>query len=185
LITLATDCLVFEMASGERIPCSAEMACVELTGDTAELFEPEFVEHATKAVFHYFKKELGRQTVTAQEFAAALEKVLRGFAVTTQVPGPAEVEPHVLEYDLCRLALESGQGRELVFFPRLRAELQRHVQEARRVVRFRGLRSCVKHLAGAQRWSRRCETLESEIVDYLRQCLSAESGPVEFSLLVE
>ena len=87
--------------------------------------------------------------------------------------------------DLCRLALESGHGRELVFFPRLRAELQRHLQDERRVVRFRGLRSCVKHLAGARRWNRRCETLESEIVDYLRQCLRAETGPVEFSLLVE
>jgi hypothetical protein len=185
LITLAADCLVFEMATGERIPCSADMACVELTGDTAELFDPEFVQHATKAVFHYFKKELGRQTVTADEFAAALEKVLRGFAATAQLAAPAEAQPRVLEYDLCRLALESGQGCEIFFFPRLRAELQRHMREAPRAVRFRGLRGCVKHLAGAQRWSRRCETLESEIVDYLRQCLSAESGPVEFSLLVE
>ena len=86
---------------------------------------------------------------------------------------------------MCRLALESGQGRELFFFPRLRAELQRHLQQAPRVVRFRGLRGCVKQLTGARRWSRRCETLEVEIVDYLRQCLGAESGPVEFSLLVE
>jgi len=84
-----------------------------------------------------------------------------------------------------RLALETGQGRELFFFPRLRAELQRHLQQAPRVVRFRGLRGCVKQLTGARRWSRRCETLELEIVDYLRQCLGAESGPVEFSLLVE
>ena len=112
-------------------------------------------------------------------------RMLRGFVATAQVPAPAEGEPHVLEYRLCRLALESGHGRELVFFPRLRAELQRHLQDERRVVRFRGLRSCVKHLAGARRWNRWCETLESEIVDYLRRCLRAETGPVEFSLLVE
>ena len=46
----------------------------------------------------------------------------------------------------------------------------------------RGVR---RSAAGARRWSRRCETLELEIVDYLRQCLGVESGPVEFSLLVE
>jgi hypothetical protein len=185
VILLAEDCLVFELPNGERIPCSAEMASVELTGDTGELFDPEFVQHATKAVFHYFKKELGRQSVTADEFAAALEKVLRGFAVTAQQTAPATDGSRVVEYDLCRLAFESGHGRELVFFPRLRAELQRHLQESRRMVRFRGLRGCVKHLAGARRWSPRCETLEREIVDFLRQCLSAASGATEFSLLVE
>jgi hypothetical protein len=185
MITLAADCLLFELGTGECIPYSADMVSVELGGGTTEAFDPEFVQHATKAVFHYFKYEQARQSVTVGEFAGALEKVLRGFAVTAQLATPADSQPHVLEYDLCRLALETGQGRELFFFPRLRAELQRHLQQAPRVVRFRGLRGCVKQLTGARRWSRRCETLELEIVDYLRQCLGAESGPVEFSLLVE
>jgi hypothetical protein len=91
----------------------------------------------------------------------------------------------VLEYDLCRLALESGPGRELLFFPRLRAELQRHLRQGPQVLRFRGLRGCVKQLAGARRWSRRCETLEGEIVTYLRQCLSAEPAPVDIALVLE
>jgi hypothetical protein len=185
VITLASDCLLFELGTGECIPYSAEMVSAELGGGATELFDPEFVHHATKAVFHYFKHELGRQTVAVGEFHGALEKVLRGFAATAQLSTPPASQPRVLEYDLCRLALESGQGCELFFFPRLRAELQRHLHRAPRVVRFRGLRGCVKQLTGAQRWSRRCETLEHEIVDYLRQCLSAESGPVEFSLLVE
>src|SRR5512147_41882 len=113
----------------------------------------EFVGHATKVVFDYFKKELGRQSVKADEFAAALEKVLRGFAATAYQVAPAGDGLPVAEYDLCRLAFEAGQGRELVFFPRLRAELQRQLQDSRRVLRFRGLRGCVKHLAGARRWS--------------------------------
>ena len=73
----------------------------------------------------------------------------------------------------------------LVFFPRLRAELQRHLEQSPRVLRFRGLRGCVKQLAGARRWSLRCQTLEGEIVDYLRECLSAEPAPAEFAMLVE
>lgn len=185
MILLAEDFLIFELPNGEQVPCSPEMAVVELTGDTRELFDPEFVEHAAKAVFHYFKSELGRQKVTAAEFAAALEKVLRGFAVTAKPAAPAARDARVVEYDLCRLAFESGHGRELVFFPRLRAELQRHLREPRGVVRFRGLRGCVKHLTGARRWSPRCEILQHEIVDYLRQCLSSAPGTAEFSLLVE
>lgn len=185
MITLASDCLLFEMASGETIPYSADMVSKELGGDTAELFDSEFVRHAANAVFHYFKHELGRQTVSLGEFAGALEKVLCGFAATVQLSTETNSRPHVLEFDLCRLADESGPGSELFFFPRLRAELQRHLQQAPRVLRFRGLRCCVKQLTGARRWSLRCQSLEGEIVAYLRQCLSAESAPQEFALVVE
>ena len=184
MITLASDCLLFEMATGESIPYSADMVFVELGGDTAELFDSEFVRHAANATFHYFKHELGRQTVSLGEFAGALEKVLCGFAATAQLSTQSSLQPRVLEFDLGRLADESGPGSELFFFPRLRAELQRHLQQAPRVLRFHGLRGCVKQLTGARRWSLRCQSLEEEIVAYLRQCLSAESAPAEFALVV-
>jgi hypothetical protein len=185
MIALGGDCLFFEMANGERIPCSAEMIGVELSGDTGTLFDPEMVGQATKAVFYYFKHELGRQTVSAGEFAGALEKVLRGFAAVVPPPPPPCPAAPILESDLCRLAHESGPGRELAFFPRLRAELRQHLREPSRMVRFHGLRGCVKQLAGARRWSPRCRILEGEIVTYLRECLSAEAGPVDCALLVE
>ncbi len=185
MIALASNCLLFELPNGESIPYSADMVEVELAQDTGGLFDPEFVSNATKAVFHYFKHELGRQSVSVGEFAGALEKVLRGFAATAQSPLTPQSGARVLESDLYRLAQESGQGRELVFFPRLRTELQRHLRQGPRMLRFRGLRGCVKHLAGTRRWSPRCQTLEGEIVAFLRECLSAEPGPVDFALLVE
>ncbi|MGD0260233.1 MAG: hypothetical protein ABSD29_10475 [Verrucomicrobiota bacterium] len=185
MIALASDCLLFEMATGETIPYSADMVSAELGGDTAELFDSEFVRQAANAVFHYFKHELGRQTVSLGEFAGALEKVLCGFAATAQLSAESDSRPRVLEFDLCRLADDSGPGRELFFFPRLRAELQRRLRQAPRVLRFRGLRGCVKQLTGARRWSLRCQSLEGEIVAYLRQCLSVESAPEEFALMVE
>jgi len=124
MITLAWDCLMFEMATGETVPFTAEMISVELSGDSAGSFDPEFVKHATNAVFHYFKHELGRQSITVGEFAGALERVLRGFDFQPeQEPEPepeAPVKPRVLESDLQQLASESGAGWELFFFLRLR-----------------------------------------------------------------
>ena len=116
---------------------------------------------------------------------ATLEKVLGGFAAPEQPASETNSRPGVAEFDLHRLAGESGPGSELFFFPRLRAELQRHLQQAPRVLRFRGLRDCVKQLTGARRWGQRCQHLEGEIVAYLRQCLSASSTPEEFALMVE
>jgi len=187
MITLASGCLLFKLANGESIPFSAEMISVELLGSTAELFDAEFVQHAANAVFHYFKHELGRQTVTVGEFAEALEKVLRGFKLPQVASGPpaAQTRREVRESDLCRLASESGQACELFFFPRLRDEFREQLRHHPRVVRFRGLRSCVKRLAGTRRWTCRCRSLEEQIVGYLRECLSAEARLEDLALVVE
>src|SRR5205085_12161208 len=119
MIALASDCLLFRTANGESVALSIEMISVELMGETCELFDPEFVRHAANAVFHYFKHELQRQTVTVGEFAGALEKVLRGFALTARSSAQTKNIRGVLEADLSRLARESGKGCELFFFPRL------------------------------------------------------------------
>jgi hypothetical protein len=80
---------------------------------------------------------------------------------------------------------ESGGGCELLFFPRLRDALRHQLQQEPQSVRFRGLRSCVKQLAGAQRWCARCRTLHEQIVDFLRNCLTAESARKDCSLFVD
>src|ERR1041385_4371450 len=98
MIALAYDCLLFKMSGGQSVPLSAEMISVELMGGTPVGFDDEFIRHASKAVFHYFKHDLGRETVTVGEFASALEKVLRGFALAAPAPRPAN--PDVLESDL-------------------------------------------------------------------------------------
>jgi len=90
-----------------------------------------------------------------------------------------------LDSDLRQLATESAGGCELFFFPRLRDELRLQLKQEPRMVRFHGLRSCVKQLAGARRWSHRCESLEEKILQFLRECLSAETPHLECALLVD
>ncbi len=184
MIALSTDFLLFKMANGESVPCSAEMVSVELMGDTAQLFDADFVRHAAGAVFHYFKRELGRQTVTVAEFAAALEKVLRGLKLA-QPTAPRQDAEAVARFDLSRLTDESGQPCELLFFPRLRDELRQQLRQQPRVLHFRGLRPCVKQLMGTRRWTSGCRELEEDIVAFLRQCLTSEIKQPDFSLVIE
>jgi hypothetical protein len=182
MIALQSDCLLFQLTNGEQIPCSAEMISIEVTGQQLEL-DPEVLRHAAASVFHYFKTELARETVTVGEFSLALEKVLRHLGLTIRAD---ESQSHrIFEADLGSLARESADNLELFFYPRLRAELRTQLRHAPRVLRFRGLRGCAKQLAGAQRWSRRCEKLSEQIVAYLRGCLTAESNQKNCSLVVE
>jgi hypothetical protein len=185
MITLATDCLLFQLANGESVPFSAQMISVELSGDSSGKFDPHFVQHAANAVFHYFKNDLGRLSVTVGEFAGALEKVLHGFGLAAKLPEALQPKPNVLESDLRQLAFDSGRGCELFFFPRLRNELRYQLRREPRMVRFRGLRSCVKQLTGARRWSARCQTLHDHIIDFLRRCLSADAQKQDCALMVD
>ncbi len=185
MIALASDCLLFQTSSGESIPFSAEMISIELSGEGVGAIDPDFLKNAASAVFHYFKNDLGRVTVTVGEFAGALEKVLRGFGLKAIPDEPAPPPPRVVKCDLRRLACDSGKGFELFFFPRLRDEMRQHLSLGPQIVHFRGLRSCVKQLTGARRWSPRCQTLGDQIVEFLRNCFAAESGGPDCALLVE
>ncbi len=184
MIQFHPEALVFETATGEGIPCSAEEMTVELVGPAAEMLDPHLLRHAACAVLHYFKVELGRTQITVGEFAEALARVLRGFGIETRPADPAGAAGPSLETDLDRLASESGRGFELFFFTRLRAELHGRLASSPAVLRFTGLRGCVKQLAGTRRWSNRCQVLSDQIVDYLRQCLKTERGRESCALVV-
>jgi hypothetical protein len=185
MIALLSDCLLFQLTNGESVPCSAEMISVELVGGGDGLLDPEVLRHAAASVFHYFKAELCRESVTVGEFAGALEKVLRNLGFTIRAGTVESRSRETSNTDLGLMAKESGGGFELLFFPRLRNELRTQLRHSPRVLRFHGLRGCVKQLAGARRWSGRCERLRDHIVDYLRQCLTAEPESTDCALVVE
>ncbi len=185
MIALRNNCLLFQLANGESIPCSAEMISIEIIGEVHNAFDPEMLRHAAASVFHYFKVELKRDLVTVGEFSCALEKVLAHLGYTCHADHPASQLVEINETDLIQLVREAGDGRELSFFPRLRDELRVQLRQSPRIVRFRGLRTCVKQLAGARRWSHRCEHLQDQIVGYLRQCLTADTEQNKCALLVE
>ena len=78
----------------------------------------------------------------------------------------------------------AAEGFELLFFPQLRQELKRQLDQSPNILRFHGLRDCVKQLAGTARWNRRCQNLDDQIVEYLRGCWETECASQFCALLV-
>ena len=194
MIALAADYLLFELGSGESVPFSADMISVEVTEGTTGFLDMDFVQNAARAVFHYFRHELNRQTVTMGEFSQALERVLRGFAATIEkeefalareTAGPELSLGPIIQTDLSLIAHESGKGCELFFFPRLRDEVRGNLRKEPRVLHFHGLRRCVKQLVGARRWSARCQTMQEQIVNFLRETAAAEACHAQIALRVD
>ena len=191
MIALQSDCLIFQLTNGESVPCSAEMITVEIVGNADGMIATGIAASCSRAsVFHYFKIEMSRETVTVGEFATSApgKSVARARPHTFCGTGGVEVggvtdpgnRPGLLP-----IALESSDNLELFFVPRLRNELRAKLRLSPRVVHFRGLRGCAKRLAGAQRWSARCEKMQEQIVGYLRECLVAEPEQKECALVVE
>lgn len=176
MIALARDCILLRQPDGGAVPVQGAALAVEVVTEGTPPFDEEFVMEASAAVLHYFKEVQGRDSVTVGEFAQCLEKVLQGFQPAT--PGQEGAAGRaVVEHDLAQLAAGDAAA-ELFFFPRLRDALRSGLRDGARLVRFRGLRPCVLRLAGARRWTPRCEVLRGQIVAYLRACLLAEPAAV-------
>ena len=187
MIQLHPEYLIFQTSQGELIPCSAESVTIELIGDASSILDPAVVREAAAAVVHYFKTELGRETVSVTEFSKALERVLNCFGfnvVTTTGPKDTPVDIRTSESDLSQLVEGSVASFELGFFNSLRVEFRKQVQSSPDILQFVGLRHAVKQLVGAKRWCQRCEALSDQIVAFLRECLIMESGPLTPALVV-
>jgi hypothetical protein len=185
MIALASDYLLFQLDNGESVTLSLEAISVELVGKDNVMFDAEFVRHAAAAVFHHFRQDLNRVSVSVAEFSSALEQALRGFNLSA-LPFEATLSAAAKtgEADLRLLAVEAGRT-ELLFFPRLRDELRDRLRCSPQWLHFRGLRGCVKQLVGARRWSPRCQDLRDQILCYLHQCLVAEPRQAGCTLVVE
>jgi hypothetical protein len=185
MIQLRSDCLIVKQPSGNDGPSTAEAIAVQLLGPQAAGLNAELLREICAAVLHYFRDELGKTSISVVEFAQALRRVLEQFGCMAQITvTPPASEPRVPEADLRILACRAGKGFELTFFQTLRDELRDLLRQSPEVIRFKGLRGCVKQLVGARRWSRRCEVLSDQIVQYLRLSLSHDVGAGSCSLVV-
>lgn len=185
MILLADNFLYFKLPSGESVPFSSEMISVELADGTDDPFTKDLLENAAASVFHYFQHDLNRKMVSVAEFAAAFESVLKGLGVQFPVDAALGVADDAANKDLEMLAYHAGAGGELAFYPRLRTAVRAQFQMTPRLVRFHGLRRCVKNLLGAERWSARCDALRDQIIDFLRNTLSKETAGANCTLVVD
>ncbi|MSU40537.1 MAG: hypothetical protein EXS22_07880 [Pedosphaera sp.] len=185
MIQLHTDCLVFETSDGEAIPCSAKDVTIELLGEAARHIEPHVIQEAAAAALHFFKIDKARTVVSVGEFTLALERILRGFGYkVAPTQTPEKPVPHHAETDLAHLAQQTGEGLEMVFFGVLRDNIHAHLHGKPSVLRVKGLRDAVKRLIGARRWGQRCQKLNDQIVDYLRNVALHHQRGAKFTLMI-
>ena len=175
MIRLHPGCLVVKVASGEQIPCQAESVTLQLQGTDLEWAGEELIQHVAAAVLHYFKEQQGKESVSVAEFTEVLEKVLKDFGYSLSGGQVCQEQRYVEDADLNELIGESHEGTELALFTRLQKEMKKMLKSAPDELRFVGLRDCVKRVLRARRWGKRCQSLNDQVIFFLRRCLSVHS----------
>lgn len=185
MIALRRDCLLIGSKDGPLIPCSMEHLTIEFVGPAAQMLDPEVLRHASAAVIHYFKVELGCDMVSTGQFAEALTKVLVGLGVFLETGDEPQGEASMVRVlDLRTLASGSSQLGELEFCWRLRSLLREILSERPKRIEFRGLRGCVKVLADRQHWCETCYRVETWIIDLVRSWYAREPAAAGIPLVM-
>ncbi len=185
MIALRRDCLLIASKEGPFIPCSMEHLTIEFVGPASQMLDPEVLRHASAAVIHYFKVELGCEVVSTSQFTEALSKVLEGLGVFLEPnPDSGDESSTVRVLDLRTLASGSSQLGELEFCWRLRSLLREFLREKPERIEFHGLRGCVKVLADRQHWCETCDRVETWIVDLVRGWYAREPAAAGIPLVM-
>ncbi|MDD2706938.1 MAG: hypothetical protein PHV34_02930 [Verrucomicrobiae bacterium] len=146
-----------------------------LTGD------PRLVEMVVDCLVSFYRQTPETEPVTLANFIEKARELLVGFA---EEKGFAP-QLRSLQLDLLETARRPGCGFELEFFTELRGFLQQHLRSRTSPphMRITGLRHCVKYLLGRRHWSRRCGSLQDEIVSVIRTEV-ARSGLADCRLAI-
>lgn len=177
MIQLNPECVMVELENGKALPCSVELLTVEMLGEKAAWMDPEILKNIFEAVMLYLKDELGKGSVPFHEFAHVLEEVMKGFGFEVSVPKTPQPTQQVQKMDLSEWFGRQELGFDLMLFQRLREKLsERLVEEPTGVLWIHGTRNCVKTHLGARRWSRRCQQLHDQLVDFIRECFDREAN---------
>lgn len=185
MIRLRSDCLIIQISGGEQFPCSVEVVTAELMGKAADWMSQEAIQNVTAAVLHFFREEQEQEVVSVAEFSEVLEGVLQNLGYSVgEAAASAKQKRLIRNADVNDLIRECEGELELAMYQRLREEMKHMLKNTPSELRFSGLRGGVKRVLRARRWSRRCQTLNDQIVSFMRQCF-AEHAPADCLLVVK
>jgi hypothetical protein len=140
-------------------------------------------EHVAESVTSYLRDQDDMNVLPVERLAKAVQSIL-------QVIGYGEIAGHFVpapprvQISLVDLAREAGTGYELAFFDRLARRIHETVGGRGCHFELFGLEQCVRLLRSCKTWSRACDALRSEIVNFTRTQTGAVAtgAEVTFSL---
>lgn len=167
MISLPLQLPMIRIADQQVAACDPAWLRGTVRNAAREVNVPEwFADDVVQGVCLYLRNHYQSSVISIDQLferiCASLEKV-----GLSELSEELDWGPPPVRISLPSLAREAGTAYELRFFPLLADAFREQTLEKVETVHCYGLRKCAKHLAGARKWSRRCQTLEGEIRQFL------------------
>lgn len=170
MIALPDNIPLVQFESGQVVAFERQWLVRSLQRAAKKAGYPQWwlAEHVAESISTYLQFRVEENVVAMPRLAQAVQSALQviGYAEVANhfVPGPPPYR--VSLWDLARSA---GSGYELAFFEALGRTIQEVVANKVRQFELYGLERAVKQLRGKKVWSRDCDVLRAEIVNFVRE----------------
>ena len=142
-----------------------------------------FAEDIAQGMIIYLQKHFPRNIITLQEIFDKIAKTLTTIGFT-DIADKLVPTPPPLRISLIDIAREADSGYELSFFNLLDDKLSEVQGLGAEQIECAALRDAVLLLRSARKWNCGCETLQREIIDFVRERTNQNNKAEEFSLMV-
>lgn len=122
--------------------------------------------------------------IDSSDLFERIEKALSSIGLS-RIAERMDRTPPPMRVSLSDLARRAGTGYELGFFHLLGEALQSAASGGACRIELHGLRSAVRRLVGAKKWTERCESLQRLIVSFIQQKeTTARTAYPDFRLII-
>ncbi len=132
-------------------------------------------DHVTESIAFYLRLRNDEPVVAFSQLSQTVQYVLKVIGYKEIVPYFAPSPPPIF-FSLLEIVEEAGAGYELAFFDCLERRLASLISTGADSVHIIGLHACVKHLHGVKAWTRACDVLREEVVCFVREKITMNSG---------
>lgn len=128
-----------------------------------------FVHDIHSGVVKYLETKCTLRLLTLNDLYERMRKMLMKIGCVKIADELKPLAPP-LTLSLVESANEAGNGFELAFFERLRAEISELRDAGVEKIHFTGLRESSLILQGSAKWNKHCERMLSEVEAFLQKC---------------
>jgi hypothetical protein len=128
-----------------------------------------FVNDIHSGIVKYLETKCTLRLLTLGDLYERMRKMLMKIGCV-KIAGELKPLAPPLTLSLVESANEAGNGFELAFFERLRAEIGELREAGAEKIHFTGLRESSLILQGSTKWNKHCERMLGEMDAFLRKC---------------
>jgi hypothetical protein len=135
-------------------------------------------DHVTESIAFYLHLRNGENVVAFSQLSQTVRYVLKVIGYKEIIPYFAPAPPPI-SISLLDIAHQAGTGYELVFFDLLEKRINALIETGVDNLHLCSLHPCVKYLQRTKVWTRACDSVREEIVNFIRERLTSTTTAIE------